>query len=113
MSLRGDAHVLGGWGAAGQDRSQEVRTVSDDPRTAEQLRAQIAALKRQLEQRGPTAGKRAAKRVPQPLSARAPVSRRSAFGLGLAPVILLAPAAKAAKRWAKGLKRRVAALPSR
>jgi hypothetical protein len=78
--------------------------LSDESRTAEQLRAEIVALKRQLKKRGRAVGKQSVS-VQSP---RGPVTRRSAFSLGLAPVMLLGPAVKAAKRWAKALKRRAA-----
>ena len=102
----------------------------DDPRTAEQLRAEITALERQIEEQGTVAGRWAARRTrrraamrvardaaraaPQPaaqgpLSLRAaPVTRRSALAMWLAPMILLAPTVKTAKRLVKSVKRRVA-----
>ena len=101
----------------------------DDPRTTEQLRAEITALERQIEDRGTVAGKWEARRAwrrrraakdaaraaMQPASPGslsrlpAPVTRRSALAMWLAPMILLAPTVKSAKRLVKSVKRRVVA----
>lgn len=90
--------------------------MSNDPRTTEQLRAEIAALKSLLEERTAAEGKRAAKRATNPSSqgsatsrlsaASVAVTRRTAFSMWLAPLMLLRPAAKAAKKLAKAAKRR-------
>lgn len=92
--------------------------MSDDPRTEQQLRAEIAAIKKRIEQQGTAAGKgalRHAKRVTRPAAQRSltlfpvPVTRRASLSMWLAPAILLAPAVKRAKQLAKSLKRRVLA----
>jgi hypothetical protein len=112
--MPGPTGLVRGYFSAGA-RSWEVGSMSDNPRTEEQLRAQIAALQEQLEKRGSGAGKRAMRRAIKPAwqespsGVRVPVTRRSAFAMWLAPVILLAPAVKSAKRLAKAVKRHLPA----
>lgn len=94
--------------------------MSDDPRTEQQLRAEIAALKRRIEEQGTVVGKGAmkhAKRATRPAAHGSPtlfpvhgtVTRRGSFSMWLAPAILLAPAVKRAKQLAKRVKRRLLA----
>jgi hypothetical protein len=103
-------------------RSQEVSSLTDDPRTEQQLRAEIAALKKRIDQQGAGEGalrhaKRATKRATRPAAqtslipfpVHVPVTRRASFAMWLAPAILLAPALKRAKQLAKTVKRRVLA----
>jgi hypothetical protein len=95
----------------------EVSSLSDDPRTAEQLRAEIAVLKQQIEERSAVVAspRRRRAKKPAPRESRGPGSvsvsftRRATFAMWLAPVILLAPAVKSARRLAKAVKRRMAA----
>jgi hypothetical protein len=109
-----------------------VSSLTDDPRTAKQLRAEIAVLERQLEEQGTVAGTWSARRTERRASRRAtrhaardarqqaapqgspslvpaivPVTRRAALALWLAPMILLAPAVKTARRFVKSVKRGV------
>ena len=99
--------------------------MSDDPRTAEQLRAEIGHPRktgRGARQPGQQAGQQAGRQgfdhgfdeashedgIPRiPPGAQVPVTRRSAFSMWLAPVIRLAPAVKTAKRFTKAVKRYV------
>lgn len=99
-------------------RSLEVCVTDDpsDPRTTDQLRAEIAALKRQISARAAAAAMpvitRATKRTgvtkPRlPGRSQRPIDRRAALAMWLAPLLLAEPVMKATKRWAKRLGRRI------
>jgi hypothetical protein len=76
--------------------------VSDDPRTLEQLRAEIVALRQQIQTR--TAVNESATKSPVRVVARrlpGPINRRAVLALWVAPLVLVEPAMRATKRWVK------------
>jgi hypothetical protein len=75
------------------------RFVSDDSKEAEQLRAAIASLKQQIEDREAIA-------PPTKHLVMGPVNRQGPLGMWLTPVTLSIPGLKSAKRVVRGLKPR-------
>lgn len=75
--------------------------MSDDPRTIEQLRAEIVSLRQQIQTR--TAVKPATKSPVRVVAQHppGPVNRRAVLALWIAPLVLVEPAMRATKRWVK------------